>query len=448
MAAQQVQVPYRTGYDVGLGADLLSGGPMATAVTGAVTGVEGAQGATVNFTVSRIHTTSDLEQSLGIDVDASYGCASFGAGVSNRFSFAQSSKVQTSSLFMTVTVTVELEFLQIDAPVLTPDAAALVDRPDLFASRYGDVFVRGVQRGGMFVGVLRVDTRSSEDTEHISDDLQGSYGLFSAEAKLNFSSVLKKYQSEVFVQMYHEGGPTDLRITDPTDPLQLLDNANAFLQSFTTAPAAVAKPYYVTLAPMGIALGPPPLNAADIEHAQDVLMYCAHRRSTLVDDLNLLEFIGDHTSRYDFPTGTSPAQVRAAATGFQADLDLIAQAASAAINSPARATMPADYAKARGIAYPQGVLPDVLPVPKPAVASDLVPVPLWDTIDYVQNGGKITTGAGEVYVPSASQSGFTVKIVYADCPGSREPGDMTGVVGDVQPNPAAPGSLLTVTVWN
>ncbi|SEQ40325.1 hypothetical protein [Microlunatus flavus] len=448
MAIQQIPVPYRTGYDVGLGADLLSGSPMATAVTGAVTGVDRAQGATVNFTVSRIHTTSDLEQSLGIDVDASYGCAAFGAGVSNRFSFAQSSKVQSSSLFMTVTVTVELEFLQIDVPTLTSDAAALVDRPDLFESRYGNVFVRGLQRGGMFVGVLRVDTRSSEDTEHISDDLQGSYGLFSAEAKLNFNSVLKKYQSEVFVQMYHEGGPTDLKITDPTDPLQLLDNANAFLQSFTTSPDAVAKPYYVTLAPIGIALGPPPLNAVDIQHAQDVLMYCAHRRSTLLDDLNLMEFIGDHTSRYDFPAGVTPADIRAAGAGFQADLDLIAQAASAAVNSPADATMPAEYAKARGIVYPQGVLPTVMPVPKPVAADDLVPVPQWDTVDYVQNGGTITTGAGNVYVPSASQAGFTVRYVYADCPGSREPGDMTGVVGDVQPNPAPPGSTLTVTVWN
>lgn len=448
MAIEQVQVPYRNGYDIGIGVDLLSGGPLATAVTGTATGVAGAGGATVNFIVSRIHTTSDLELTLGIDVDASYGSAAFGAGVSNRFSFAHSSKVQSSSLFMTVTVTIELEFLSIDVPVLTPDAATLVDRPDQFESRYGNVFVRGLQRGGIFVGVLRVDTRSSEDTQHISDTLRGSYGLFSAEAKVNFDSVLKKYQSEVFVQMYHEGGPTDLRITDPTDPIQLLTNANTFLQSFTTAPADVAKPYYVTLAPMGIAVGPPPLNAADIQHAQDVLVFCAHRRSVLIDNLNLLEFISDHASRYDYPTGISPAQIQAAGAGFQADIDLIAQTASAAINAPATAMMPVDYAKSHQIIFPQGMLPSVMPVAKPTTAADLAPVPNWDTIDEVQNGGMHSDTPGGVYIPSAVQAGLTVQFLYADSPESREPGDFTGVVGKIDPGWAAPGSTVTVTLWN
>lgn len=448
MSIQQIQVPYREGYDIGIGADLLSGGPLAKAAMGEVTGVEAAGGATVNFTVARIHTTSDLEEALGIDVDASYGSAAFGAGVSDRFTFAHNSKVQSSSLFMSVTVTVELQFLQLDTPSLTPDAASLVDRPDQFEPRYGNVFVRGLQRGGIFVGVLRVDTRSSEETESLSNDLQGSYGLFSAEAKTTFDSKLKKYQSEVFVQMYHEGGPTDLRITDPTDPNELLDNANAFLQSFQSRPAEVSKPFFVTLAPMAVAIGPPPLNPADIQHAQDVLVYCAHRRSVLLDSLNLLEFMSDRASRYDYPAGVTAAQIRAASGGFQADLDLLALAASAAINSPAGALLPADFAKGRGIVFPQAIMPEIMPIPKPVTAVDLIQVPPWNTIDEVQNGGTHSTPTGSEYLPSAAALSLKVTYAYADNPQSYSPGDWTGVIGAIEPRTVEPGSTVTVTVWN
>jgi len=447
MSTQQITVPYRKGYDIGIGADLLSGGPLALAVTGTPSGVEGAGGASVNFTLQRIHSTSDLERALGVDVDASYGSASFGAGVSDRFSFAETSQVQTSSLFMTLSVTVQLEFLQLDSPVLTADAAGLVDRPDQFEGRYGNVFVRGIQRGGVFVGVLRIDTRTSEDTEQISNTLKGSYGLFSAEAKTTFSETLKQYQSEVFVQMYHEGGPTNLKITDPTDPVQLLDNANAFLQSFQDSPAVVARPYEVTLAPMAVAIGPPPLNAADIQHAQDVLVFCAHRRSAVLDNLNLMQFMVDHASKYDYPAGSSPALVQAAVSGFQSDLDLIAQAASSAINSPAAAAMPADYAAAHAVTFPKGQLPTVLPVPKAGTELG-IELPIWDTIDYVMNGGTISNGGRDVLVPSAAALGLSVIVAHADHPGSYEPGDRTGEVMSVLPLHPLPGSTVTVTIAN
>ena len=133
---------------------------------------------------------------------------------------------------MSVTAQVELGFLSIDDPILSQDAQQLMDRPDVFKERYGNVFVRGIGRGGLFVGTLRVETGSSEESEHIAAELQGSYGLFSADAKTKFDSVQKKYGTSAFIDMYHEGGPIDLRISDFTNPLELLDNANRFLRVF------------------------------------------------------------------------------------------------------------------------------------------------------------------------------------------------------------------------
>ena len=365
MAVHQITVPYLPGYDFGVGADLASGSPMGKVVDGAATTVQQAAGSTVNFQVQRIHSTSELEQALGVDVQASYGCGSFGPSVSARFSFAKNSKVQSSSLFMAVTAQVDLAFLSIDQPVLTADAAALVDKPDIFATRFGNMFVRGISRGGLFVGVLRVDTASSEESEQISAELQGSYGVFSGDAKAKFDSVAKNYHSEVFVQMHHEGGPTDLQITDPTDPLQLLDNAIRFVQSFQTSPDAVALPYVVALDPVTIAQGPIPPNPSDLEHAQDVIVFCASRRSVLLDQLNLLQYVRDNSGKYDW-SGVDPATVGGAAQLIQADLDLIAHCASVAMNSPADAVMPADLAAQEGTTFGQAVLPNPMPVPKAA----------------------------------------------------------------------------------
>lgn len=365
MAVQQITVPYTGGYDFGIGADLASGSPMGMVVVGDATPVGEAPGATVDFQVQRIHSTMELEQALGVDVEASYGCAAFGAGISARFSFAKNSKVQSSSLFMSITAAVELAFLSIDDPALSDDAARLVKRPVDFRTRYGEMFVRGITRGGLFIGVLRVDTGSAEESKQISSELQGSYGLFSGGAEMKFREALSKFKTEVFVRMYHEGGPTDLTLTDPQDPIQLLNNANRFIQSFKDTPDEVARPYSVKLAPITIARGPDPPNFADIQHAQDVIVFCAKRRSALLDQLNLLEYIADNPARFDFTQGASEDDVRKAAQDVQSDLDLVAQCASAAINSPSPATMlPADFAQAKGTTFPKAELPDPMPIAK------------------------------------------------------------------------------------
>lgn len=364
MPIGQITVPYMRGYDFGIGADLASGSPMAKVVDGHVTGVEHAGGAVVDIQIQRILSTSELETALGIDVEASYGCGAFGAGVSARFNFAKKCKVQSSSLFMSITAAVELDFLQIDDPMLSPHAGEMIDRPDIFKSRYGNMFVRGIARGGLFVGVLRVDTGSSEESETISAELEGSYGLFSAEAKAKFDSVQRKYRNEVFVRMYHEGGPVDLKIHDPANPLELLTNTNRFLESFQTSPGTVSRPYSVTLAPVEIARGPLPPNAAELQKAQDILVICAKRRSTLLDQLNQLEFVETNPSKFDFSNGADRAAIRKAMQDTELDLDLIAECASAAINSPGSAQFPAEYARARGDVFPKAAVPDPMPLPK------------------------------------------------------------------------------------
>jgi hypothetical protein len=374
MPIRQVAVPYRQGYNIGVSADLATGSPMGKAVDGVATKVQGAGAATVSFSVKRIQTTEELEEALDIDAEASYGCAAFGAGISARFSFAKNSKIQTSSLFMLVTAQVELAFESVDDPALTQDADNLLDRPDIFNLRYGNVFVRGVQRGGLFVGTLRVDTTSAQESTAISTELAGSYGLFSADAKAKFNSLQRKYNCSVYVDMYHEGGPVDLKINDITNPNDLLDNANRFLESFRTQPEdTVAKPYFVTLAPVSIARSVKlPPNTADVEHAQDVLVACTKARSRILDKLNLLEFVLANAEKFTFELGVGPRELAAVQANFEMDLDIVAQSASAAINSPVKAKMPGAFAIEKGKAYPNGILPENMPRP---IAGKMTKVP-------------------------------------------------------------------------
>ncbi|MFG2859518.1 hypothetical protein [Streptomyces sioyaensis] len=364
----QISVPMVKGYDFGVGADLTSGSPMARVVEGERSGVDGAHGTTVSFELRRTQTTAELEEALGINVEASLGCAAFGSGMSARFSFAKSSKIQSSSLFMALVARVGLEFLSIDEPALTSDAVTLVDNQSQFAQRFGNMFVRGVTRGGLFLGVLRIETSGSEEAQDISAALQGTYGMFSAEAEANISKVQKDHRSEISYLMYHEGGPTDLPVGDPNDPLQLLRNANLFLESFQARPEEVSVAYEATLAPITIARGPFPPNAADIEHAQDVIQFCARRRSAMLDQLNLLQHITDQPSRFVFSDEGQNEAIVAAASATASDLDLIAACASRAMNNPAKAKMPVDFAAEQGAEFPKAILP---PLPSPASRRDV-----------------------------------------------------------------------------
>jgi hypothetical protein len=309
----------------------------------------GALGDVTNFTITRIHDTSELESHLGISAEASYGCGAFG-GVSARFEFAKDRKIQSSSLFLAITATVELEFQSIDAPKVTRTAQEIMTLPDLFSRRYGNMFVRGIGRGGLFVGVIQINTSSAEDSQAISAELEGAYGLFSAEAGMKLSEVQRKYRSETYINVYHEGGPINLVMNDISNVEELYRMMREWLTSFQDHPEQNARPYYVTLAPIAIAEAPPPPNEADIQHAQDILMLCARERSKILDGLNLMDYIAQNASRYDFVAPTTPDHIVKAFVGYQADLDLVAATASQAMNDVKNAVTPAKFASSeRGI---------------------------------------------------------------------------------------------------
>lgn len=117
----------------------------------------------------------------------------------------------------------------------------------------------------------------------------------------------------------------------------------------------------MTLAPIAIANGPIPPNAAEIQHAQDVLMICAKERSRLLDGYNLMSYILQNPARYEFAPPVTLGDVAKSLNGYQLDLDLVADAAAFAIDHVAEAVVPSGFAAQTARPYPQSVFPAPMP---------------------------------------------------------------------------------------
>src|SRR5262249_37337459 len=217
-------------------------------------------------------------------------------------------------------------------------------------------------------GLLRIETYDETDATSIEADLKGSYGMFSADASAKFASTLSNKKVSVYCKVYTEGGPP-LVISDPNDPAQLLNAANDWIKQMYADPKTNAVPYEWTVSPLTIAEGPMPLNLVDIQHAQDVLQFCAQERVGLLDQLNTLNWWIRHPEHYDWSKSATPEQITGASSNTQTDLGTLAAAASSTIDNPKEATMPADFATARGKKYPMSLPLPVAPTPLPGATA-------------------------------------------------------------------------------
>ena len=78
------------------------------------------------------------------------------------------------------------------------------------------MFVRGLDRGGLFVGVFRLDVHSERDQQDISADLEGYLRALQHQRramKFRNQRFVVSFAATRLVGVYHEGGPVDLQIT-------------------------------------------------------------------------------------------------------------------------------------------------------------------------------------------------------------------------------------------
>jgi hypothetical protein len=334
---QPIDTPWREDYDFGVGVNPAGGASMELVVQHTPRDPV-APGGSLSFNVARIQTTSDLQDKLKISVEASGGCGLFGA--SARFDFARDCKVHNESLFMSVSALAENAFRSIDDAVLTDDAAALAADPQAFQERFGTAFVRGIGTGGLFTGVIRVDSSSKDDREGLAGEISASYAAFELKISAEHDTESSSSQTTFTAMLYFEGGDRAaiLNVFDEKDPRTLFAAAKIWASTVGT----YGVPHRVTLAPTSIARGAPkPPNAAQIQLAQDILEQCARQRASLLDGLNRIEYLLDHEAEYGFnPKTITPQELQALATTFSDALTAVEKCASVAMTDPSNAKMP------------------------------------------------------------------------------------------------------------
>jgi hypothetical protein len=336
----EIQTIYRKGYDIGVGAAMASGSPKSLAVVGEITHVHNAPGTGGVYTFNEIKSTEDLESKLGISAEAGGGVGLFSA--SARFDFSRQCAVQNTSICSLVTGVRNSGFEQINSPRFSDEAASLVaaGQSEAFLERYGDVFVRGIDRGGVFFGFCRIDTHSEESREKMSLKVSASYGMFSAKVAVDMENAAKETNSKITVQFHYEGG---IVRGHPTTPTELLAAYDEWINSVD----ASAQAYNVTMDSYALVAGPPPPNAEDLQNQHKVLARCATLRAQVTDRMNLISYITDPSNSKDFEFVDSPAapDLAALSQGLALDLDLIHEAASFALANPKEAKEVETYAR-------------------------------------------------------------------------------------------------------
>jgi hypothetical protein len=361
---KQEKVNIQEGYDIGIGVAMASGSPMALGAIGEVTAPEVGGGGSGTFTFRRIDSNETLATELGISAEVSGGIGLFAGSAS--LDFTKRCRIQTSSLAVMVSTEEQFAFRQMDSPALSPAASQLVatGNTSRFAEQFGDYFVRGIASGGRFIGVVRINTRSVQAKTDLDSALHVRYGLnLDAEAKVHISNALAAAEATIDVFVHHEGGSftTEPTSSDPTEALRQLFEA---MDQWSATVRAESAPYHVTLAPYAIALGPNPPNAAELEHQRDVLIRCARLRLSTMDKQNLVDYILDPRHSAEFAVEEmNGLDLPALQAAFGADLEVIADAASFAIDNPKEARAPEDFMRQiKGVAdFTLTALPANLP---------------------------------------------------------------------------------------
>jgi hypothetical protein len=325
---------YLPGMDYGVGIDSLSGAIRGDGVIRSQPEeVTGASGQTIQFHLEKLETTEDLQESLNVsaEVDISYGFA----GGSARFDFAESCEMHSYSIYLLVRTEVSNSFRQMRDLKLKPQGLDLLrnGQADRFREQYGDVFVRGIETGGVLFDILELHTTSETHQRDVSASVEASGGLGSWAASAQFSSSVKKATSKASLQIrsFQQGGQ-DTRQTVNLD--EMVAKAVAF-------PAQVAGskgvPYEILLQDYRTLDLPPVPNWVDLQNAKQVLQDLWVLRNQLHSNLNNINYILTHQDQFQNP---NVGKLNNAASALRTAIRDVTRAASNAINKPLEAQFP------------------------------------------------------------------------------------------------------------
>jgi hypothetical protein len=415
-------VPYRNGMDYGVGIDTPSGASRNVAVLGDPTEISNAPGSIVTYSLHQVSSEEDMQSQLGISAEAGGGVGLFSA--SARLNFSKDCSYHSNAVFALVQVSVQLAFSSIRAPTPNQTAIAIAQEGDSerFQREFGDMFVRGLSRGGVFFGMVSIQTTSKDDQEKLGIAVSGAYGPFSASG--SFSSAFHDaiQNRSLDIKVYQEGGAIT---SQPTS----LEQLETIASTWASTVEAKAVAYGALLDSYTILDLPNPPNYIDLENQKEVLARCSVLRNQDWQLLNDIDYVLGHPDEF---AAFDAAVLKQAQDNLASDLNVITKAASYALDHPKEA------------AEPQGLLVTAFSLPertgKPPAPPVLVQVPDVNAV------GMETFQTDDKYAGIRGQLNFHFfQVAAAGHPDDGQV-DMTPAAGTMVP----PGTTIecAVHVWN
>jgi hypothetical protein len=263
-------VSFVKGMNYGDGFDTLSLQPRGTAITffGSPSPISDAGGQAITFSLQRVSNLEDFQQALDIKVDVSVSYGLFSA--SATLEFAKSVQFHSFSDYIVAKVSVENPLRQIQDPDIKvkPSAATLITsgHPSEFRNAFGDFFVKGIQTGGAYYGVLEFTGQSQMEQKTIKSKLDaGAFGLFSAHAQFSESISSLKEVAGLRVFNHQLGGD---QVEQPRDVDKIIERASKFPAEVLHSGIPV-QAFIIDYKSLNL----PPINVPHVENAKQVLSF-------------------------------------------------------------------------------------------------------------------------------------------------------------------------------
>jgi len=294
MATPQIYLP---GMAIGAGVNTLNGDIKGDGVLRTLPEPEGPNlSQQITFALKKIETSEELEHTLGLSVSAEgrYGMVSGSA----QFNFSQERKVNSYSMFVSLSVDVVNSFIRMRDVNIKAQVLPQITDSGTFFDAFGDAFVVGMQTGGQLMCLFEIQARSESEKQEISARLdvkaEGLVASGSVSAELN--DKLNKLQTE------HSATTTIFRIGgNPASPLPSDPNgAVGYALSFANEVKSFGQPLRVLLQSYRSTDNFPAqasLSVPSDEQLANLMEYLRRRRDAM-DLSNQIYYVTSHPEQF------------------------------------------------------------------------------------------------------------------------------------------------------
>lgn len=229
---------YLPGLTPGQGVNLALQTEHGTAIDGDLSAsLPDASGIEVVYLLTVIRSYEQLMQAFSLSASVSYSALFVSASASA--SFLTQSSFSRYRTYVVGRCIVSLPDRSIKEPKLKAEVLgqAKAITKDQFTQIYGSEFLRGIQAGGAYFGVIEIESTSSEEQEQIAVAVSASGWGFSADVSISkqLEQVTKTMSKRVFV--VRQGGPPSLQ--NPSTADEIIKQAASFPQAVSAAPVVI-----------------------------------------------------------------------------------------------------------------------------------------------------------------------------------------------------------------